>query len=169
MSQIPTQEWASIEAAIDSCSACLSDEVFKISKNPPTRPTCPNGTGCILFLSEAPPSSGGFWMSDNPDNLRDKLLPLLGIQTSPPTEALRSFVGKQFFLLQTIKWPLVKTFNHLGPKQQRRLIEHSVKEHLGTEIKSLKPKRILAMGKAAWLSCRFLSAQHTEHKMHIHR
>ena len=64
-----------------------------------------------------------------------------------------------YFLLQSLKWPLVKTFNHLGPRQQRRLIEHSARAHVGPEVETLRPKAILAMGKAAWLSCRVLSGQ----------
>lgn len=153
------QEWISIQSAMDTCSVCLSEELFKATESPPIRPGSPGNTGRILFLSEAPPSTGGFWRIDNPDNLRSNLTSLLGIQSESPRKAVDAFMEGKFFLLQSLKWPLVKTFNHLSPKQQRRLVEHSAQKHLRLEIDALKPSAILAMGKAAWLSCRFLSGQ----------
>lgn len=152
-------EWVSIQTAIDTCSVCLSEELFNATGYPPIRPGSPNNTGRVLFLSEAPPPTGGFWRLNHSDDLRSSLMSLLDIQSEPPREAVDAFIEKGFFLLQSLKWPLVKTFNHLGPKQQRQLIEHSAQEHLRIEIDALRPKAILAMGKAAWLSCRFLSGQ----------
>src|SRR5437867_4141424 len=124
------QEWISIQNGIDNCSVCLSEKLFKATETPPIRPSSPNHTCRILFLSEAPPSTGGFWRLDYPDKLRDSLLCLLGIPTTYSNAAIGSFMASNFFLLQSLKWPLVKTFNHLGPRQQRRLVEHSVKTHL---------------------------------------
>ncbi|MCA9468577.1 MAG: hypothetical protein KC643_24490 [Nitrospira sp.] len=157
MAQIPSQEWATIQDGIDTCSECLRNELFKPYLELPIRPGTPIETGRVLFLSEAPPLTGGFWGLAHPDRLRANLLGFLGIETSPFRHALNSFLKNNFFLLQSVKWPLIKTFNHLSARQQRGLIEHSAKEHLGSEIETIRPKKILALGKAEWLSCRFLS------------
>ena len=142
------EEWDSIQAGIDTCSVCLREELFKETESHPSRPISPKDAGRILFLSEAPPVTGGFWRLGCADHLRESLLPLLGIQTTSSEIAVKAFMDKTFFLLQSLKWPLVRTFNHLGRRQQSRLIEHSVKEHLDPEMSLVKPKRILAMGKA---------------------
>lgn len=83
---------------------------------------------------------------------------LLDISRSGNTaQVLAAFMERGYFLLQALKWPLKKSFNHFGPAQQRRLVEHSASAHLRSEVHALKPRAILAMGKAAWMSCLFIS------------
>jgi uracil-DNA glycosylase len=151
------QAWSSTQRNIDCCSICLREKLFKLGESAPSRPISPRRSNPILFLSEAPPLTGGFWRLDDGDDLRSKLMSMLKIQSEETNKSIDLFLNRGFFLLQSIKWPLFKTFNHLAPKKQRELIEHSAQEHLSREIDLLKPKAIFAMGKAAWLSCLFLS------------
>lgn len=155
---IPDQQWERIQRDVDTCSVCLPDDAFKSYEYHPARPKYPRHTGRILFLSEAPPQSGGFWTESRADDLRIKLMQLLGISPRGNTpQVIASFMEKGYFLLQALKWPLKKSFNHFGPVQQRKLVEHSASAHLNNEIQALKPRAILAMGKAAWMSCLLMS------------
>jgi hypothetical protein len=117
-----------------------------------------------VLISEAPPLSGGFWKTGQYDDLRENLLCILqGLGLGFPGDfhteaAIRVFIEHDLFLLQTVKWPLVKerhrrSFNHLGRPNQDTLIEHTIAEHLGPELVSLAPKAVLAMGTAAWQAC----------------
>ncbi len=158
MSVVVDELWASIQYEINNCPVCLAEKLFRPCNAPPSRPVSPMQTGRILFLSEAPPQTGGFWSDDHPDDLRRKLAELLGLQQSENgKKVLTSFLAKGYFLLQSLKWPLKRTFNHFGPAQQRQLVEHSTSAHLRSEVQVLKPRAILAMGKAAWMSCLLMS------------
>jgi hypothetical protein len=90
----------------------------------------------LLFISEAPPTSGGFWRTGEYDDLRKNLFELLkdhGLQIPLDINskaAFEVFLSGDFFLVQALKWPLARgkrkkrpSFNHLGLDQQRRLIE----------------------------------------------
>lgn len=158
MSVVVDELWVSIQHEINNCPVCLAEKSFRPCNAPPSRPVSPMQTGKILFLSEAPPPTGGFWSEDQPDDLRGKLAELLGLQQSENgKKVITSFLVKDYFLLQSLKWPLKKSFNHFGPVQQRKLVEHSTSAHLNNEIQALKPRAILAMGKAAWMSCLLMS------------
>jgi hypothetical protein len=130
----------------------------------------------LLLLSEAPPTVGGFWhlptdeKPEEPDDLRAQLFHLLALRSGrfacdPHTRgSLDAFLTAGFLLLQTLKWPLAKppgkrraTFNHLTRLTQRRLLSHTVLEHLKTEMSVLKPRGVLAMGTAALDACRLLA------------
>jgi hypothetical protein len=78
--------------------------------------------------------------------------------------SIDTFLAAGFFLLQTLKWPIAKpggkrraTFNHLPRSAQQRLLRHTVAEHLKAEIWALRPRGLLAMGKAALGACRLLT------------
>lgn len=126
----------------------------------PARPWKPIQEGPILFISEAPPVPGGFW-APRPvkDGLRHNLLAILeGLGLPVPAdkhscEALYCFLWSGLFLVQTIKWPINPSFNHLGGKRKRALVEHSVDSHLRSEVEIVKPRGIIALGSAAWAAC----------------
>lgn len=156
--------WESVQNAIDSCSICLNDRALIQVTPPPRRPSSPIASGRLLFISEAPPESGGFWQINSQDNLRRNILNLLvlaGLELpnrEDRQESLQSFLNANFFLLQAIKWPLKKnSFNKLGPAEKRGVIGHSVEAHLRHEVALVSPSGILAMGNAAWNACRSLS------------
>jgi hypothetical protein len=124
-------------------------------------------------MSEAPPEAGGFWHlssgkdSQGQDDLRTQLLTLLeerGLTRhsgSDEFRELRSFMESGLFLIQTLKWPLGTTFNHLSKSNQTRVIEHAVNAHLRQEILTIAPAGVLAMGSAALAACRLLSKDST--------
>jgi hypothetical protein len=110
--------------------------------------------------------TGGFWQTDQYDDLREHLFCILqGLGRRFPSDlhgnpALRVFMGENLFLLQTVKWPLAKgqrkrrpSFNNLCRRTQDALIDHSTAAHLGPELALLGPTGVLAMGTAAWQAC----------------
>lgn len=156
--------WESVQNAINTCSICLNDCALIQVTPLPTRPSSPITSRRLLFISEAPPESGGFWQIKSHDNLRRNLLHLLGLaglelpNQEDGQESLQSFLDANFLLLQAIKWPLKKkSFNKLGPAEKRGVISHSVEAHLRHEVALVSPSGILAMGNAAWSACRSLS------------
>jgi uracil-DNA glycosylase len=152
-------DWRIIQDTINACIVCKDDRALFPVNPPPIRPWNPGLPGRLLFVSEAPPESGGFWHVESEDHLRRNILELLGLAglrlPAKPykQEALQNFLNANFFLIQTIKWPIQKgSFNKLGPAEKRRLVEHSVM-HLEREIGLISPTGILAMGNAAWDAC----------------
>lgn len=110
--------------------------------------------------------TGGFWQTGQYDDLRQQLFCILQGRGRPfPSDlhgdpALRAFMSKNLFLLQTVKWPFAKgrrkqrpSFNNLGPRVQEALIDHTMDAHLGPELALLEPTAVLAMGTAAWQAC----------------
>jgi len=180
MSQITQGEWNQVENNIDTCDRCKSEPLFDTKTITPARPWNPVHRGRLLFISENPPVTGGFWETKCDDGLRQNILQLLKIPHSCNDHhaALESFLshrtssGFQFFLVQTLKWPYAKNLKREKKKKgynqsrhspgMRRLIEHTVSAHLGAEIGTICPIGILAMGNAAWDACRELSKNKSE-------
>ena len=178
MSEITREEWNQIETNIDTCDRCKSEPLFDTKTITPARPWNPLHHDRILFISENPPITGGFWEDKRDDRLRKNILGLLKIPHNGNDHhaALESFLsnrtssGFQFFLIQTLKWPYAENMRQQkkGYNQCRhspsmcRLIEHTVSAHLGTEISTICPIGILAMGNAAWAACRELAKNRSE-------
>ena len=170
MPEVQREEWDQIEAAIDACNRCKLEPLFDTKIIIPARPWNPIHHGRLLFISENPPITGGFWEKKSDDGLRKNILQLLKIPHSGNDDlaTLESFLshrtsgGFQVFLIQTLKWPYAENLRQQkkGYNQCRRsrgmqqLIEHTV---LGAEIAAIRPIGILAMGNAAWDACRELS------------
>jgi hypothetical protein len=149
--------WDSIQKSIDNCTSCRGDYTGVV----PTRPPAPLARA-PLFLTEAPPESGGFWHdSDPPDRLRRVLFTLLR-DLRPEFETLsfgrqgRAAFQQKLFLIQTLKWPLDRSAGSLSP-QARKAIRHSVEAHLAQEIYEIRPRGIFASGAAAGLACCLLA------------
>ncbi len=170
MCEITEQDWGVVQTGINTCDECQSECLFEQVSPPPCRPWNPVHRGRLLFISEAPPVSGGFWQVGVKDNLRKNILELLrdhGLLVPSDIyrwEALGVFLSGGFFLVQTLKWPLAQRkrkqrpgFNQLGPAQKRRLIIHSVSARLRYELELIAPRGILALGNAAWQACVKLS------------
>jgi len=106
-----------------------------------------------LFISEAPPREGGFWKIPTPgkreDDLREKLLPLLGLSTQGPERGLPPFVAAGFFLLQAFPRPLKFSIGSVGLKDLREMLEHPVSTHIGPMIRGIAPRAIVTLGRPA--------------------
>ncbi|MEP6958430.1 MAG: hypothetical protein ABI980_06840 [Nitrospirota bacterium] len=176
MSEIQLEEWEQIQTNIDTCDRCKSETLFDTKSIIPARPWNPMHRGRLLFISENPPITGGFWETKSEDGLRQNLLRLLNIPSSSDhNEALKWFLAHrysgdlQFFLIQTLKWPYAKVlreqkrgYNQNRSPTMRRLIEHTVSAHLGPEIAAILPIGTLATGNAAWDACRALSKDNSK-------
>ena len=151
--------WGEFQAAINACIDCkrLGSGLMIHVTEPPPRPPAPYG-GELLFISEAPPSTGGFWaVPPVKDDLRRNLFSILKGRNVPLPDAdadacLTGFSRQRLFLLQTVKWPLCVSARRLRPTE-RRLIEHSVEAHLAREINAIRPCAIIAMGRVATYAC----------------
>jgi hypothetical protein len=150
------QDWRELQGSINSCVRCgeVGQGLTRGTDRSPARPPLPQD-GSLLFLSEAPPAPGGFWRATpNLDDLREGLFDLLreagAASLSDPhsSSALDDFVSAHFFLLQTVKWPLIRSAANLGPAV-RRLIEHNVRDHLSAELLLARPRAIVCLGKVA--------------------
>jgi hypothetical protein len=152
-------QWHDVQRETNSCLECtiLGSSLMRNSQDVPVRPPQPVG-GELLFLSEAPPASGGFWVAPpGKDDLRKNLFGCLarsGVVLPSPLEpdCLTRFASSGFSLLQTIKWPLRTSARSLRPSE-RRLIEHSAKAHLTAEVNLVKPVAIVALGRVACFAC----------------
>ena len=161
---LTTDAWAAAQQRCDECAGCRVNRLLVTTGQRPARPWWPECLGRIVLISEAPPSSGGFWETGQYDDLRENLVCILqGLGLRFPSDfrgeaAIRAFMGHNLFLLQTVKWPFVKdknrrSFNHLGRRNQDAPIEHTIAEHLGKELRLLAPRAVLAMGTAAAQAC----------------
>ncbi len=172
MPDIHQQEWEEIQKNIDTCEYCKSQPLFDTQNIAPARPWNPINHGRLLLISENPPSTGGFWETKENDKLRGNLLRMMNILSrGHHDDDVKSFLAHrysdqlQFFLIQTLKWPYVKTqkeqkksYNRLrSSSSMRRMIEHAAAMHLAPEIAAINPIGILAMGRAAWDACRAIS------------
>ncbi len=159
-------DWNSLQERIDSCDECkkLGCGLIVSSKTPPSRPPCPKG-GEILFISEAPSREGGFWASPSvKDGLREKLFEILRKKNIPLPEphtksSLVAFASQNFFLIQTIKWPLRQSARTLRTAECC-LIKHSVASHITQELKIIRPSAIIPLGKVACYACGCLFRTH---------
>ena len=161
---LTTDAWTAQQRRCDECRECRANPLFVTTGQSPAGPWWPERQGRIVLISEAPPESGGFWQTGQYDDLRENLFCILqGLGRRVPSDfhaeaAIRVFMGHDLFLLQTVKWPLVKkkpqrSFNHLRRPNQDALIAHTIEEHLGPELQLLAPGAVLAMGSAAWQAC----------------
>jgi len=168
MSENPRLTWNSVQARIDACAVCRADRSFETAEPRPCRPPDPKKAGRLLFVSEAPPITGGFWCVQSGDVLRKNLFDLLGKNiprsNSSSQSILAGFLEANFFLIQAFKWSFAKdesgerlNFNKIGTKKQRALIDHAVLSHVRDEMLLIAPKGILAMGNAALEICRRVS------------
>jgi hypothetical protein len=86
--------------------------IFLKNQRSPGRPWNPVRPGRLLFISEAPPVTGGFWRIGVKDDLRENLVTLLQEQKFQfPSDvhsraALAAFLSHGFFLVQALKWSL---------------------------------------------------------------
>ena len=156
----PVHCWKQIQATIDSCQDCrrIGGNLLTSYNQNPARPPYISGRP-VLFLSEAPPPSGGFWAPyPNQDDLRENLFGILrDLHVPLPNnnhvqQTLVAFLAMGFFLIQTIKWPLRSSARNLRP-DERQLIEHSVRAHLVLELQMLPPLAIVCLGKVASYAC----------------
>ena len=123
--------WQDLQRGIDRCEDCLRfglGLLHRVDKFP-ARPPAPRAVK-LLFLSEAPPITGGFWAAPpTRDNLRDQLFAILnqeGVPIGPSwsDRCLQDFVDRGYFLLQTVKWPLLKSAAQgLRPKERRLIVQ----------------------------------------------
>ncbi len=104
----------------------------------------------ILFISEAPPTDGGFWtvqpLSAKQDDLREKLLRLLKLSPSGLDRGLTAFCRAGYYLLQSFPRPLKSSIGNIGVRTLKLLLDHQVKTHLRDQIEFLQPSAILALG-----------------------
>lgn len=154
-----TAAWDECQAVINACLDCkrLGSGLMIHTTEPPPRPPAPYG-GELLFISEAPPSTGGFWAAPPAkDDLRRNLFLILKGKNARLPDAgahgcLTEFCGQRFFLLQTVKWRLCVSARGLRTAE-RRLIDHSVETHLASEVIAIAPYAIIAMGRVATYAC----------------
>lgn len=151
------KRWDNIQEEINRCTICRPAEVTKIPKRPPV-PTLNRP----LFITEAPPKTGGFWaVSNPPDQLQRNLFSILPDlrpefkDLKPGHSGLETF-ARHFYLVQTLKWPQSKQVASLTV-QVRKAIRHSVEAHLVHEIQAARPTAIFASGAAAGLACCLLA------------
>lgn len=105
-----TDRWRELQEATRECPACAVMEGILFSRFLHGWPEIPEpASGAILFISEAPLPDGGFWTIQPPgrkqDDLREKLLPLVGLETTRDDRSLKRFVEGGFFLLQAFRRP----------------------------------------------------------------
>ena len=102
----------------------------------------------ILFISEAPPTDGGFWkpLSAKQDDLREKLLPLLKLSPSGSDRGLTAFCRAGYYLLQSFPRPLKSNISNIGVRTLKLLLDHQVRTHLREQIEFFQPSAILALG-----------------------
>src|SRR5437762_1197813 len=152
-------KWSDLQRTIDQCRECqsLGSGLIMQVEEKPARPPAPIG-GELLFISEAPPTTGGFWVKPpKKDNLRKNLFSILnglGVPLESPDArgSLEHFLARGFGLLQTVKWPLCDSARTLRPSE-RRLVEHSVTAHLAAEVAAMRPVAVVALGRVACFAC----------------
>lgn len=147
--------WEELQQGIDTCPDCRRFGVGLLLQidTRPIRPPEPR-VASLLFISEAPPVTGGFWVPPpRKDDLRDHLFDILAaeglqVRSSISEGCLEHFCSLGLFLIQAVKWPLCESARNLRP-QERRLIEHSVEAHVRHELTRAQPTTIVPMGRVA--------------------
>ncbi len=138
--------WDTLQRATRMCATCAALEGvlfarfldgFPELKRPERRP--------VLFISEAPPSAGGFWTVGPPgakeDDLREKLLPLLGLGTEGSDRGLSSFVAAGFFLFQSFPRPLKFSAAGVSKDDLNEMLAHAASGPPGAANPSRRPAR----------------------------
>jgi len=146
--------WDTLQRATRMCATCAALEGvlfarfldgFPELKRPERRP--------VLFISEAPPSAGGFWTVGPPgakeDDLREKLLPLLGLGTEGSDRGLSSFVAAGFFLFQSFPRPLKFSAAGVSKDDLNEMLAHAAPAHLEPQIRHVAPRAIVTLGRVA--------------------
>lgn len=138
--------WQAIQEGINNCVGCKPGHVTTYRE-----PVCPPEPekGDIMFISEAPPPTGGFWdeTSEN-DALRRNLCSILLPQIGNSKLLLESFRTNHYILVQTIKWPFLGT--------GMSVIRHAAISHIRYEISFIQPRGIIALGAVAGKALRIL-------------
>jgi hypothetical protein len=158
--------WEEFQKAGRSCVTCIALEGVLFAPFLGAFPRLPRPEPqSILFISEAPPREGGFWsvapQSTREDDLREKLLPLLGLRPEGPDRGLSRFVAARFFLLQAFPRPLKFSAAGLALSDLWEMLEHPVAAHLGPQIQRIAPRAIVTLGRvaAAAVSAVFLATE----------
>src|SRR5712692_2910173 len=146
--------WNTLQRATRTCATCAALEGvlfapflggFPEPMKPEARP--------VLFVSEAPPRAGGFWKVGDPggkeDDLREKLLPLLGLGTEGRDRGLASFVSAGFFLFQSFPRPLKFSAAGVSRDDLYKMLAHPAPAHLGPQIRHVAPRAIITLGRVA--------------------
>ena len=146
--------WQDIQESIRNCLRCQSFEGHAFDPFNGNWPTLPEPRrNAILFISEAPPSDGGFWTIQprnvKQDDLREKLLPLLKLQRSGSDRGLKAFCDSGYYLLQSFPRPLKIRIAGIRCEDLKLLLRHQVKTHLYQQIEFFQPSAILALGRPA--------------------
>jgi uracil-DNA glycosylase len=149
---IRARSWESIQATIDACRLCeqANAPFLRVptgrKRHPPFSPPTPTR---ILFVSVAPPWGGDyFWAEGRPDAVREGLFQALnGIGNSIRT--CQDFWSARYFLVPGVKCPSESGGNdHLPSSKARDMCAN----HLRSEIFTVAPERILALGREAMAS-----------------
>lgn len=146
--------WQEIQEAIRACLECerLKGELFGCFDRgwPEIPPSLPEP---ILFISEAPPRNGGFWgiqpAGEKQDDLREKLLPLVGVSPVGDERGLNDFRGRGFFLLQSFQRPLAMAVGNASIALLNELLRHPAGLHLREQMEFFSPCGLLALGRTA--------------------
>ena len=139
-----SNSWEALQAGARACTTCVALDGILFVRFVDDFPRLPQPRVTrILFISEAPPREGGFWKIPAPgkreDDLREKLLPLLGLSTAVTDRGLPAFVAAGFFLLQAFPRPLKFSIGGANLRDLNEMLEHSVSAHLEPMIRSIKP------------------------------
>ncbi len=146
--------WQDIQNSIRTCHMCQSVEGQVFAPFNGDWPTLPDPRRkAILFISQDPPPAGGFWTiqpgNAKQDDLREKLLPLLGLSLSGSDRGLKAFCDAGYYLLQSFPRPLKRSIGNIGVQTLKLLLGHPVKTHLYQQIEFFQPSAILALGQPA--------------------
>jgi len=146
--------WRKLRDAVRDCSDCQALQGILFQPFSCDWPELPEPKPQpILFVSEAPPTDGGFWVVQpkerRQDGLRTNLLPLLGMSPAGETQPLKTFRDRGYFLLQSFQRPLKFSINGVGVPERRDMLDHHVAAHLKPHLALLRPRAIQALGKTA--------------------
>ena len=165
------KRWQDVQQSIRNCSTCQRmEEEGVFAPFDGGWPELPEPRQrAVLFISEAPPTDGGFWTIQPPnakqDDLREKLLPFLKLSPSGSDRGRTAFVQSEYYLLQSFPRPLKGRIAGIGVGSLKKLLYHQVNTHLSHQITFIHPAAILALGKPAataismlWPSSKFARA-----------
>jgi hypothetical protein len=145
--------WDAIQQATRTCATCARFEDILSLPFLAGFPELPRpGTRPVLFVSEAPPRAGGVWKSGGfgrEDDLREKLLPLLGLGSDGTDSGLSGFVSAGFYLFQSFPRPLKFSAAGLRRADLEEMLGHPVQAHLGPQIRHVAPRAIVTLGRVA--------------------
>lgn len=160
------KRWQDVQQSIRNCPTCQREEGAVFAPFDGGWPELPEPRQrAVLFISEAPPTDGGFWtiqLRGKQDDLREKLLPFLDLSPSGSDRGLTAFVQSRYYLLQSFPRPLKGRIAGIGIGRLKKLLDHQVNTHLSHQIAFFQPSAILALGVPAataismlWLRSQF--------------